>query len=58
MNDAVPMSKITGPSSDGKPKQMGLVPSIGRAAPGGSTRGCALETWNATSPSRTIFSAK
>ena len=37
------MSKITGPSSEGKPKQIGLVPSAGRAPPGGSTRGWALE---------------
>ena len=26
-------------SAEGKPKQMGFVPSMGRAAPGGSTRG-------------------
>ena len=33
------LAAITGPSSEGKPKQIGLVPSMGRAAPGGRTRG-------------------
>jgi len=39
INDAVPMSKMTGPSADGKPKAIGLVPRAGRVAPGSTMCG-------------------
>jgi len=56
INDAVPMSKITGPSSDGKPKAIGLVPSAGRVPPGGTMCGAPLALCRPTNPASTMRS--
>ena len=56
INDAVPMSKMTGPSADGKPKAIGLVPRAGRVAPGGTMCGAPLAVCRPTSPALTMRS--
>ena len=53
----VPMSQITGASSPGKPKQIGLVPKRPSVAPCGATQAVALEAIIATLPCATAISA-
>ncbi len=56
MKAEVPMSNTTGPSADGRPKAIGLVPSAGAIAPGGAVERTELAVCSPTRSALAIIS--